>query len=177
METIRTRVTSAFRRNSKGTPAAATVPLTLLAASTSAPSIIFPEKTDGTSAPPGSPTTPTGKDRHFTGGFHVDSDRRSESPVSDEKHDDLDLAGLTFTGNEPEHVYIPPQSIPITDDSRRSTPNKRIKTVPRLSSDSCFPSPSIASRIQTTLPPSNGSAVGEIKFVSPLHTNYLLERV
>ena len=177
MKTVRTRVKSAFKRNSKGTPAAPSVPVKLPAASTSAPSILLPEETKGITGPPSSPMTSSQKDHQFPG-FRLESEPETDLAAADnrEKQEDgLDLSGLKFTGDEPEHIYATPQPIIIKEDSRRSTPKKRIKSVPRLSSDYRFPSPSIASRIQTTLPPSNDPIVSDVKFVSPIDPNYLIE--
>jgi hypothetical protein len=178
MKTVRTRVKSAFKRNSKGTPAAASVPVKLPAASTSAPSILFPENDTllGITAPPSSPVTSGQKDQHFPD-FRLESEPETDLAVADNKEqmNALDITRLKFTGDEPEHIYASQQPTILTDDSRRSTPKKRIKSVPRISSDDLFPSPSIASRIQTTQLPSDDAIVSDIKFVSPVDPNYLIE--
>lgn len=179
MKTVRTRVKSAFKRNTKGTPAVPPLPVTLPAASTSAPSILLPEDvTVGTPVPP-SPVTSSQKDHQFPG-FRLESEPEIDLAMTNYKEtqdNSLDLSGLKFTGDEPERVYTSPQPIMIKDDSRHGTPKKRIKSVPRLSSDYHFPSPSIASRIQTTLPPSNSNdpIVNDIRFDSPVDPNYLIE--
>ncbi|KAF8589625.1 hypothetical protein K439DRAFT_324695 [Ramaria rubella] len=162
MKTVRTRVKSALKRNSKGTPAPPSVPVKLPAASTSDPSILLSEKVSGTRAPPTSPVITNEKDQHYNG-FRYESEPQSDTPILNERQDQekrnsFDLTGLTFTGNEPERVYAAPQEILITDDSRRSTPKKRIK-------------------IQTTLPPSDDPIVSDIKFVSPVDPNYLIDDI
>ena len=176
MKTVRTRVKSAFKRNSKGTPAPPSVPVKFPAASTSAPSILLPEPAKGTSAPPSSPLTSAQTDQQFPG-FRLESEPETDFAIASDKEKPagLDLTSLKFTGDEPERIYASPQPIMVKDDSKRSTPKKRIKSVPRLSSDCHFPSPSIASRIQTTLPPSKDSIINDIQFVSPVDPNYLLE--
>lgn len=181
MKTVRTRVKSAFKRNSKGTPAPPSVPVKLPAASTSTPSVLLPENAPGITAPPSSPAIAAGPPFQQFPGFRLESEPEPEIDyiVADpnEKHQgDLDLTSLKFTGNEPERIYASPQPIIIKDDSRRSTPKKRIKSVPRLSSDCHFPSPSIASRIQTTFPSNtNDTIINDIKFISPVDSNYLIE--
>jgi hypothetical protein len=179
MKTVRTRVKSALKRNSKGTPAPPSVQVQLPAASTSAPSVLLPETANlkGATAPPSSPVT-AGPPAQQYAGFHLESEPETDYIVADPndvQQVDLDLTSLKFTGDEPERIYASPQPIIIKDDSRRGTPKKRIKSVPRLSSDCHFPSPSIASRIQTTLPPAHDTIVNDIKFVSPVDPNYLIE--
>ncbi|KAF8528644.1 hypothetical protein JB92DRAFT_2863754 [Gautieria morchelliformis] len=174
MKTVRTRVRSAFKRNSKGTPAAPSEPAKLPAASTSAPSILHPENDMGITAPPSSPVTGQ-NDEHFPG-FRLETEPETDLAVANNKEQKnaLDITRLKFTGDEPEHIYASQQPIILTGDSRRSTPKKRIKSVPRLSSDDLFPSPSIASRITTQF---DDAIVSDIKFVSPVDPNYLIDDI
>ncbi|KIJ57276.1 hypothetical protein M422DRAFT_40759 [Sphaerobolus stellatus SS14] len=172
MKTVRTRVKSAFKRNSRGGTVAPSAPVTLPAASTSAPSILLPEKR-GTTSEKGSRNY-NEKDQQYSG-FRFSAEPVSDSPLTT-KDAQLPVeppAGLTFTGEDPEHIYSTPQTVPIMiiDDSRRSTPRRRAKSVPRVSTDDCFPSPSIASRILTTLPPEEE----EVKIYSPVDVNYMMD--
>ncbi|GJJ06888.1 hypothetical protein Clacol_001084 [Clathrus columnatus] len=83
---------------------------------------------------------------------------------------------------DPEDYMFAPsaaQDIIITDDSRRSTPKKRKKSVPRASSASFFPSPSITSRILTVLPEMTETTrqrQDELRVESPpINLNYLVD--
>lgn len=174
MKTVRTRVKTALKRNSRGAPAASPV------LSTSAPSILLSEK-------PGRPVPISNNEKTASSEKHQQyKDFRYEEEPHPDPHlkthivhhtgKDAVPDGFTFIGTDPEKIYSTPEPIVITDDSRRSTPRNRLKSVPRVSSDSQWPSPSIASRILPTLPPANDKIeTEEIKIESPVDAHYMIE--
>lgn len=203
MKTVRTRVKSAFnKRNTTLKPLEEGQPSQQLSSSlTASPSTLrSPEPTQEPFTEKTTPTTKTTFNQNLPE-FSLDSDPfadlSSPNQFGDSKSRDTpqnnNIALLPEIPGEEgstrhrqeeqeEGDYMltsAAQAIIITDDSRRSTPKKRKKSVPRASSASYFPSPSITSRILTVIPESVNVNVepaltnaDEPKIESPVNLNY-----